>query len=66
MSKLKLKKLRSHHKIIFIILGLIGTVSLWRGVWNLLDVSPVVSHPIVSVVIGISLVTISGLFYKMR
>lgn len=65
MSKLKLKKLRSSHKAIFIILGLIGTISIWRGVWNLLDTSPFVSHPIASVIIGAILIALSGLFYKI-
>lgn len=60
-----MKKFRTHHKIFIIILGLIGVVNIWRGLWGLFDLTPFLSNPLISLTIGLVLVALAGGFYKL-
>lgn len=62
----KFEKFRLHHKIIFSVIGIIGVVAIWRGIWTLLDLTPFVAHPLVAIIIGLILVAAaSGFFFKL-
>ena len=60
----KLYKMRLHHKIIFALIGGVGAILMWRGVWNLSDLAPFLDNPFASVIAGLILLAISGLFFK--
>lgn len=61
----KLKLLRLHHKIIFSVIGIVGIILVWRGVWTLIDATPFFNAPVISILLGILLVAISGFFFKL-
>lgn len=58
-------RLRKHHKIVFYVLGIIGSVFIWRGVWLVIDVAPFFNNPIVSIILGFLLVVCAGVFYNL-
>lgn len=60
-----LERFRLHHKIIFSLIGIIGVIAIWRGIWNSLDYTPLINHPLGSIVVGFILVMISGVFFKL-
>lgn len=51
-------------KIIIFVLGSIGLVSLWRGLWSYLDSAGILSNPAISVLFGISLLILTGWVVK--
>lgn len=61
----KFKRMRLHHKLIFSILGTVGVVAFWRGIWSFFDGTPYLSHPISSIGVGLVLLVISGFLYKL-
>ena len=61
----KLNLFRKHHKIIFSLIGAVGAIMVWRGVWNLVDTAPFVNAPAISIILGLFLVAISGFFFKL-
>jgi hypothetical protein len=61
----KLKKLRLHHRVIFTLLGTTGIILVWRGAWTIFDTTPFLSHPLTSIIAGLSLVILSGIFFKL-
>ncbi|MBI2613781.1 MAG: hypothetical protein HYW62_03335 [Candidatus Levybacteria bacterium] len=62
---LKLRRLRFHHRIIFTLLGTMGIVLIWRGTWNLFDKTPLLNDPLISILAGLLLVILSGIFFKL-
>ncbi|MBI2074502.1 MAG: hypothetical protein HYT83_01550, partial [Candidatus Levybacteria bacterium] len=60
-----LSRARLHHKLIFSLLGVIGVVLVWRGIWTLTDAIPFLNDPITSVIIGLLMVILSGFFFKL-
>lgn len=42
-----------HHKLIFPLLVGIGVVLVWRGLWEIFDVTPVISYSFISLALGI-------------
>lgn len=60
-----LNRFRLHHKILFSITGIIGAVLIWKGIWALTDKAPLLNNPVVSVILGLVLVVISGVFFKL-
>lgn len=68
-QKLKARKnfylFRKHHKITFSLLGVIGVILIWRGVWTIIDTAPFVNAPVISIALGLLLVAISGFFFKL-
>jgi K+-transporting ATPase A subunit len=61
----KIKRLRLHHKIIFSLIGIVGIILVWRGVWTFFDNTPFLNDPVVSIIVGFLLVGFSGLFFKL-
>ena len=61
----KISKFRNHHKIIFALVGVVGIILVWRGIWTLVDTTPFFNTPIISIIAGLFLVAISGLFFKL-
>ena len=61
----RIKRLRLHHKIIFSLIGIVGIILVWRGVWTLIDATPFFNTPVISIVLGFLLVAISGFFFKL-
>lgn len=51
----------SHYPIPYAIIGGIGVVLFWRGVWHTADLFPFMTGPI-STVIGIGILLLAGLF----
>lgn len=60
-----LKRFRLHHQILFTLIGIIGVILIWRGVWTLSDQNPFLQHPLVSIVLGLILVIMAGFFFKV-
>ncbi|MBI4078919.1 MAG: hypothetical protein HY429_01335 [Candidatus Levybacteria bacterium] len=61
----RLIRARAHHKILFSLVGIIGVVLVWRGIWTLTDATPLLNDPIASIALGIFLVILSGFFFKL-
>lgn len=49
------EKLRKRHQVIFAIIILFAVVSLWRGVWGLMDKYMFPSEPVLSYAISIGI-----------
>ena len=62
---LKLRRLRLHHRIAFTLLGTVGIILIWRGTWNLFDRAPFLNDPLTSILAGLLLVILSGIFFKL-
>lgn len=58
-------KFRTHHKIIFYLVGVTGVVLIWRGIWVLFDATPFLNQPLASLGLGLFLVIVSGVFFKL-
>jgi hypothetical protein len=41
------------HKLIVGILAIFGAVLVWRGVWNIIDVTPILKNDLTSVTVGL-------------
>jgi hypothetical protein len=52
-------RFRSHY-LLYTLIGGIGMIVFWRGIWDLTYVIPVVENPVVSIVIGLFLMAITG------
>lgn len=61
----KLERFRLHHKAFFSLVGVVGIIAIWRGIWTYLDYTPLINHPFISIIIGIFLAIISGVFFKL-
>lgn len=60
-----INRFRLHHKLIFSLVGIIGIIMVWRGVWTLFDNTPLLKDPLISIIIGFILVAFSGFFFKL-
>lgn len=60
-----IKRFRIHHKIIFSLIGVVGIILVWRGVWTFVDETPFFNTPAISIILGLLLVVISGFFFKL-
>lgn len=60
------KIIRFRRKITVSLLGTIGVVLLWRGLWMIFDLTPLVSHPFVSIGLGLFVLILSGFLYKLN
>lgn len=58
------RKVLSHRPIPYALLGGIGVVLFWRGVWHTADVFPFLTGP-VSFLVGAILLLITGLFVSV-
>ncbi len=60
------KKEKNVHRIPLsrILIGAIGIVLVWRGIWDFAKEVPVIKEPIVSIVIGLFLLYISHEYYR--
>lgn len=46
-------RLARRYRMLFTLVVTAGVVLVWRGIWNLLDVTPIMSSPVVSLLVGI-------------
>jgi hypothetical protein len=60
------KIIRFRRKIVVSLLGTIGVVLLWRGLWIMFDWTPLVNHPFVSMLLGLLVLILSGFLYKLN
>ncbi|OGC50381.1 hypothetical protein A2716_04205 [candidate division WWE3 bacterium RIFCSPHIGHO2_01_FULL_40_23] len=60
-----LKKLQLKHKVIFTLIGSVGVILVWRGIWTFSDINPFLNNPVSSIVVGLILVIISGFLFKL-
>ncbi len=51
----------SHYPITYAIIGGVGVVLFWRGVWHTADLFPVMTGPL-SIVLGVVILLLTGLF----
>lgn len=42
-----------HHKLIFPLLVGVGVVLVWRGLWEIFDVTPIISYSFISLALGV-------------
>jgi len=52
------------HKVVRALLAGVGIILFWRGVWGLADAVPIVSNELVSILLGVALLALSGLLMK--
>ncbi len=60
------KIIRFRRKIVVSLLGTVGVVLLWRGLWLVFDLTPLVSHPFASIILGLFVLVLSGFLYKLK
>ena len=46
------------------ILGVLGVVLFWAGTWDGLGTLPYLEHPLISLIVGLSILILSGLIFK--
>ena len=51
-----------HYRIPYAIIATIGTVMLWRGVWELSSAAPILAHPLVTAIIGFIILGVTGVY----
>ncbi|MBI2032491.1 MAG: hypothetical protein HYT09_02490 [Candidatus Levybacteria bacterium] len=61
----KIREARERHKIISTLMGIVGVVLIWRGIWTITDSLPYFNHPWLSLLVGLILVIVSGIFFKL-
>lgn len=61
----KFKQFRIHHRIAFYIIGALGVIFVWRGVWTIIDNTPIFNDPFASLGIGVGLAAAGGFFFEM-
>lgn len=49
----KLVKRLQRHKLLFPLIVGVGVVLVWRGLWELFDVTPIISYSFISLALGI-------------
>jgi len=52
------------HRALLLIVGALGIILFWRGVWILTDYTPILQDPIISIVFGIVLLILSHQWYR--
>jgi hypothetical protein len=52
----------SRSPLLYALIGGVGIVLFWRGVWHLADSLPIISNSSISIVVGTTLLLISGIF----
>ncbi|MDD2730995.1 MAG: hypothetical protein PHW33_02620 [Candidatus Portnoybacteria bacterium] len=57
----KIRHLLSHHPLLYALIGSVGVILLWRGVWETADMFDFMTGP-VSAIIGLILLLATGLF----
>ncbi len=57
----KVRGALSHHPVLYAIVGSIGIVLLWRGIWMTADMFPFMTGP-VSILISVLILLTTGLF----
>jgi hypothetical protein len=61
----RFRQMRIHHKLIFSLVGLVGVIFVWNGVWRLIESTPVIGHPVSAIFIGLALAAISGVIFSL-
>jgi spore maturation protein SpmA len=51
-------------KAILLLVGALGIIVFWRGIWSLADNLPVIEDPFISIIIGVILLVISHQWYR--
>jgi hypothetical protein len=52
-------RFRSHY-FLYTLIGAIGMIIFWRGIWDLSYEIPILSHPLVSIVVGLVILALTG------
>jgi len=50
----------SHYPIIYALIGAVGVVLVWKGVWDIVDLFPILFGP-VALLVGVSILLLTGL-----
>lgn len=61
----KIKEFRERYRITFTLIGVVGIILIWRGVWTIVDTLPYVNNPFLSLLIGFIFVAVSGIFFRL-
>jgi spore maturation protein SpmA len=51
-------------KAILLLVGALGIILFWRGIWTFADQAHIIQDPLISVVIGVILLIISHQWYR--
>ncbi len=51
-------------KFLFSLLYAVGVIFLWRGIWGIADLTPILNNFFVSFFIGLLILTITGLIFR--
>ena len=61
----EMRSLKTHHKVLFTLIGASGVILVWRGLWGIFDTTPFLNHPVASFVVGLTLVIASGFLFRV-
>ena len=56
--------LKFHHKVIYALMIFLGLVLVWYGLWSIISVIPVLNKPFVALAAGITVLALTGAFFK--
>ncbi len=58
------KSNKKRKQAFYVILGALGIILFWRGIWTVADYSPIIENPVVSIALGLILLVVSHQWYK--
>lgn len=58
------KSSKQNKKIISLVIGSLGIIIFWRGIWTVADYTPIIENPVVSIILGLILLIISHQWYR--
>ncbi|MDT8285167.1 MAG: hypothetical protein RQ767_06535 [Thermovirgaceae bacterium] len=56
--------LKFHHKVIYALLVFLGLVLVWYGLWSIISVIPLLNKPFVALATGITVLVLTGAFFR--
>ena len=64
MPKSHSARYKKNKNTLLLIIGAIGVILFWRGVWALADITPVIANPWISLALGIVALVLSHQLYR--
>lgn len=58
------KRLKYRHQVLYILIGFIGAVMAWKGLWSLLDQIPLLENKLICFIGGILILIVTGAFFR--
>ncbi|TAL19140.1 hypothetical protein EPN90_04165 [Patescibacteria group bacterium] len=54
-----------HYRILYAVIATVGLVLFWRGIWLFIDDLPFFSNPLISILFGLAILLITGVYVTM-